>query len=169
MKHKTEVRSSGFTLIEILIVVAIIGILSAGVLVGLGPVQRQGRDARRLADLRSVQNALELYFGKCTFYPGSYAAGGGCPASFTPLTGTDATIWQNLTQSITQAGIGVTQVPNDPSAGRSYCYTSNDPGMSYVIGAKLEDANNPALSRSVSGVVCGSLTCGTGGVYCVQL
>ena len=48
----------GFTLIEILIVVAIIAILASIVLVGLGPTQQSGRDARRLSDLHEIQNGL---------------------------------------------------------------------------------------------------------------
>ena len=41
----------GFTLIEILVVVAIISILASVVLVGLGPTRKIGRDARRISDL----------------------------------------------------------------------------------------------------------------------
>ena len=54
----------GFTLIEILIVVAIIAILASVVLVGLGPTQSGGRDARRVSDLSEVQNGFELYYNK---------------------------------------------------------------------------------------------------------
>ena len=59
-------------MIEILIVVAIIGILASVVLVGLGPTQQSGRDARRLSDLHEVQNAIELYYQKYGIYPGKY-------------------------------------------------------------------------------------------------
>jgi prepilin-type N-terminal cleavage/methylation domain-containing protein len=52
----------GFTLIEILIVVAIIAILASVVLVGLGSSQKQANDARIFSDLTEVQNALQLYY-----------------------------------------------------------------------------------------------------------
>ncbi len=54
----TKQERKGFTLIEILIVVAIIAILASVVLVGLAPTQREGRDARRISDLAQVQNGL---------------------------------------------------------------------------------------------------------------
>src|ERR1035441_6676978 len=66
----TPRAQSGFTLIEILIVVAIIAILASVVLVGLGPTQQAGRDARRISDLNEAQNGLELYYNKCGYYPG---------------------------------------------------------------------------------------------------
>ena len=45
------------------------GLLSSVVLVGLGSFRTRGRDARRIADLREVQNALELYNLKNQQYP----------------------------------------------------------------------------------------------------
>jgi prepilin-type N-terminal cleavage/methylation domain-containing protein len=51
----------GFTLIELLVVVAIIGILSSVVLSSLNSARAKGRDARRMSDIRQIQNAVELY------------------------------------------------------------------------------------------------------------
>lgn len=124
-------NQKGFTLIEMLIVVAIIGILSAVILVGLGPTQRTGRDARRLADLKQVQTALELYFQKEGQYP-------------------NANSWTDLRNALKNAQIGVSDIPNDPTKGQDYLYSVNSPGSSYVLGAKLEDKNNPAWKSSIS-------------------
>ncbi len=52
----------GFTLIEMLVVVAIIGLLSSTILVGLGNARSKARDARRISDLRQIQTGLENYY-----------------------------------------------------------------------------------------------------------
>jgi prepilin-type N-terminal cleavage/methylation domain-containing protein len=149
----------GFTLVEMLIVIAIIGILASIVLVGLGPLQRRGRDARRIADLRSVQNSLELYFNKENRYPA-------------------ASDWGELTEALTGAGIGTNIIPNDPAAGadtgssRSYQYATDSDGISYVLRAQLEDEDNPALIQSLKD---NQLPSGVGGIdcsvpnYCISL
>src|SRR5579872_5066555 len=90
----------GFTLIEILIVVAIIAILASIVLVGLGPTQQSGRDARRLSDLHEVQNVVELYYNDCGFYPSAAAPASGCPVA-SNITGSGAAGWTSLSAAIT--------------------------------------------------------------------
>ena len=59
----------GFTLIEMLVVIAIIGLLSSVVVIGLGGSRSKARDARRIADLQQIQNALELAYLPATGYP----------------------------------------------------------------------------------------------------
>ena len=53
-------NNKGFTLIEMLVVIAIIGLLSSVVVIGLGGARSKARDARRIADVRSIQSALEV-------------------------------------------------------------------------------------------------------------
>jgi general secretion pathway protein G len=152
--HNIANRSrKGFTLIEMLIVIAIIGILSSIVLVGLGPVQRRGRDARRQSDLRGAQNALELYYNKCGHYPG----GAACEAA----SGEE---WKSMVDAVVGAGIGINKLPNDPSSGKSYFYGTDGP--SYVIGAELEDASNPVLNDDLNGTKFG-VDCDNP-VYCIE-
>ncbi len=159
-------KKQGFTLIEVLIVVAIIGILASVVLVGLGPLQRQGRDARRISDLKQAQAGLELYYNKCGYYPGTAQAAATCGA-FSALGS-----WAALQGSLTGSDIGVSNFPDDPnaSANRSYCYTSAA-GTEYVIGARLDDADNPSLRQDIDGAACVGLgiTDCNDPVYCVQL
>lgn len=52
----------GFTLIELLVVIAIIGILSGVVLASLNTARQKARNSQRIADVRQVVLALELYY-----------------------------------------------------------------------------------------------------------
>ena len=134
----------GFTLIEILIVVAIIGILSSVALVGLNVTRRKGNDARRIADLRQIQHAVELYYQKCNYYPGDAQSGPDCD----PRGGSLTPSWDALTSAVVGSDIGINQLPADV-AGKEYFYGSD--GSGYVLGAFLEDQNNPNLRADVDG------------------
>ena len=59
----------GFTLIELLVVIAIIGLLSSIVLASLNSARVKARDAQRIASLKQVQLALELYYDDFDRYP----------------------------------------------------------------------------------------------------
>lgn len=150
----------GFTLVEILIVVAIIATLASVALVGLGPVQRNGRDTRRVSDLRQVQNGVELYYAKCGYYPGAAQSGTDC-SGFSAASG-----WSGLTDALSGSNIGISKVPNDPRAGDTYEYGSTS-GSSYVLGARLENTNSAQLRDDIDGTVEG-VDC-SDPVYCVQL
>lgn len=52
---------SGFTLIELIVVIAIIGILIALLMANFAGVRERGRDAQRKSDLKQIQKALEMY------------------------------------------------------------------------------------------------------------
>src|SRR3990172_371808 len=148
-----KTKKSGFTLIEVLIVVAIIGLLASIVLVGLGAFRGRGRDARRIADIRETQNALELFYTKNNSYP-------------------NANSWSALETALTGANIGVSKISQDPlGASRSYGYGPGPvvgPGpQSYALRAQLEDATNPALNDDVDGTVNGVDCSDTpSGFYC---
>lgn len=64
-----KINNKGFTLIEMLVVVAIVGLLSAVVVVGLTGAREKARDSRRIADIREIQNQLELDYSSSDGYP----------------------------------------------------------------------------------------------------
>ncbi len=84
-------KYSGFTLIELLVVIAIIGVLAAVVLVSLNSARAKSRDARRLADVRQIMTALELFYNDNNTYPtsslGQLVAGSYLGTVPTPLAG----------------------------------------------------------------------------------
>jgi len=62
-------NKKGFTLIELLVVIAIIGLLSTLAVVALGSARKKANDSKRLADVKQVQTALELYYTDNNSYP----------------------------------------------------------------------------------------------------
>jgi len=173
-------NKKGFTLIEILIVVAIIAILASVVLVGLGPTQQSGRDARRLSDLHEVQNGLELFYNKCGYYPGEINAGA-CGTTATTGYSTGAT---PMNTALTSAGLQISTVPLDPtnSGVHIYYYRTNGASASqYLLATVLENANNSVFTSytapDASGYGNGDALPGTTGctnsatdpIYCITL
>ena len=59
----------GFTLIELLVVIAIIGLLSTLSILALNTARARARDAKRIADVKQIQTALEMYYNDTGDYP----------------------------------------------------------------------------------------------------
>lgn len=62
-------KKSGFTLVEMLIVVVIIGILAWAILPKLSWVIARSRDTQRIADLRNIGTAVAMYAERHWEYP----------------------------------------------------------------------------------------------------
>lgn len=109
----------GFTLIELLVVIAIIGILSSIVLASLNTARQKSRDARRVADIKQLQLAMQLYYDASSTYP---------------------TVLTELVPTY------IATVPTDPVGQAPYGYDRLNAGASYAICANLEDGDNQALN-----------------------
>ena len=59
----------GFTILELVVTISIIGILSTIVLTNMAAASKRGRDVERQSDLRNLQNAVESYKKKNGTYP----------------------------------------------------------------------------------------------------
>lgn len=158
-------NEKGFTLIELLVVIAIIGILASVVLVSLNTARQKARDARRVADMRTVQLALSMFYDSSTSYP-VFAVG-----------------------SLTQAQPSLTtyvqggKLPCDPgvaacaTGGTGYRYYGT--ASVFHIGAALEQVGHAQLQNDAddltsgfSGVdtaACGIADVAPQGAYCYDL
>ena len=68
-------KQRGFTLIELLVVIAIIGLLSTLAVVALNNARQKSRDSKRVADIKQIQTALELYYSDANQYPSTVTPG----------------------------------------------------------------------------------------------
>lgn len=59
----------GFSLIELLVVITIIGILAGALTISFNKAREMARDSKRQADLKELQLALELYKSQHRVYP----------------------------------------------------------------------------------------------------
>jgi prepilin-type N-terminal cleavage/methylation domain-containing protein len=65
---------SGFTIIELLIVIAVIAILALLTINNYVGVQAKGRDANRLTDINNIKDKLEEYYNENNGYPSTITA-----------------------------------------------------------------------------------------------
>lgn len=154
-------KNKGFTLVELLVVVAIIGLLASIVLVSLNTARQKARDTRRLGDLRQVAIALELYYdNNNNAYP--------------TVIGCTTANWTGTMSTALEGGGYMTEVPVDPinNATYFYAYSSPTPSTEYVLKARLEITTNPALGTDVDGDALSCTTANTAScndpAYCIQ-
>jgi prepilin-type N-terminal cleavage/methylation domain-containing protein len=80
MKWDRSLRHGGFTLLELLVVIAVIGLLASIILASMTQSRAKGRDAKRRQDLRQLQTALELFYSTNGGYPFALNWWGLCPS-----------------------------------------------------------------------------------------
>lgn len=62
-------RNQGFTIVELLIVIVVIGILALLVITTYSGIQAKARNSKRQTDIQSLQTQLEAYFSQNGYYP----------------------------------------------------------------------------------------------------
>lgn len=75
LNSKSRQVRAGFTLIELLVTIAIIGIIATLAIISLSGSRFKAEDSKRLANLRSLSTALELYYANNNEYPSSLTVG----------------------------------------------------------------------------------------------
>lgn len=69
LKQRLQADRGGFTIVELLIVIVVIGILAALVIVTYNGIQQKARDTERKTDIKALQGHLEAYWADNAKYP----------------------------------------------------------------------------------------------------
>jgi len=62
-------RNKGFTIVELLIVIVVIGILALLVITTYSGIQQKARNSQRQSDLQALQTQLEAFYSQNGYYP----------------------------------------------------------------------------------------------------
>jgi prepilin-type N-terminal cleavage/methylation domain-containing protein len=142
-----KTKKSGFTLLELLVVIAVASILVSIASASYTTAQKKARDARRMGDMKAVQNAAEQFYADNIKYP---------------------TLSSTFGVKYLRAGF-----PVDPqTTNTQYVYTASPAGCNnlpagtnctgYTVCADIEGTNGNATS--IGGANFGT----TGGFYCAK-
>lgn len=141
---KKSVR--GFTLVELLVVIAIIAVLAAIVVLIINPIElmRRSRDAARLTDLANLQQAINVAAQEATNSGTEILCVGGLTSGSCKGTSSDTdsrvsngTGWVKVDLS-SQKSVSIPTLPADPTNNSTYHYTYCSDGNAWEINAVLE-------------------------------
>lgn len=128
-------KQTGFTIVELLIVIVIIGILAAITIVAYNGIQQRARDSARTSDISAIQKALELY----------RADNGGYPS-----VGTDNIGYNLSTLSTALIPTYISSIPNDPNTSLTNYQYVRGTAASGAYGIRISYETHTACHRGVS-------------------
>lgn len=127
-------KKLGFTLLELLLTIAVAGIIATIGLATFPGILAKSRDGRRKSDLKLIASALEQFYSDQNYYPSNTT---GVAVSF---TSTAADPWiTDLLAEYTKS------IAKDPRNSGDFYFSYNAPAghQSYVLWANLERDDDP--------------------------
>jgi len=135
---------AGFTLVELLIVIAIIGLLTA---LGVGSFQSaktKAKDAKRKSDLQTIAKSLEAYANDHNLYPLSQTDKILCQPATSTLCDWD--------EAFTDANgtVYAPKLPSDELAPKQVYLYDSASGTSFTLYAHLENSQDPQIDSTIT-------------------
>jgi len=136
ISHMNRTRKSGFTLLEVLVVVAIVGIMAAVAIYSLNITRAGNRDSKRVSDISVIRASLTQFWLQKASYPQSDSVDLSRPGA----NADKLTIAGFVPQDQQDAVVFLQQVPVGPSAGEYYRYHGSPQGYSLTFTTERQTA-----------------------------
>jgi len=136
-------KGKGFTLIEVLVVIAIIGILATVALMSFTGTRAKARDSKRKADLHQVQTALGVFYDTRGTYPTSTSVWNASSPDYGAASTTGSADYNALApylaENIAILPMDPLNPTNNPGINDTYMYRYvSDAGRNFAIVLETE-------------------------------
>jgi prepilin-type N-terminal cleavage/methylation domain-containing protein len=143
-------RNQGFTIVELLIVIVVIGILALLVITTYSGIQAKARNSKRQSDMKSLQTQMEAFFSQNGYYPS--------------LTDMNSSSW--LSTNMKSLDQNALIDPSNPSQSKTLVASPTAKSYAYAVtdssGASCESTDTNCakytLTATYEGTVNGSST-----------
>ena len=138
-------QQNGFTLVELLVAISIVGLLAALVLTPLNDASLLARDAKRKASLDQVRTALQLYYNRYdTFQVANSGWNNGGQGWISYENG--QTYTRSVIRALAEEGFLNSEDIEDPIQDPGYMIYVCNGGDDYAISATLENPSTQDIA-----------------------
>ncbi|MCH8157799.1 MAG: type II secretion system protein, partial [Nitrospinae bacterium] len=157
-------NKKAFTIIELLIVIAVLAVLATAVVIVLNPAEilKQARDSTRISDMSTLNSSIALYLADikspgiggtdntaCSTATARKTEDGNCPFDAACILNSSTTVngagWVLVDFINISSGSPLSRLPIDPVNDTTYFYAYACDGLTYELNANMEStkfANN---------------------------